>query len=289
MSTPKFSVIVPTYNQARFIERTLDSILAQNDPNLELIVIDGGSTDGTPDILRRYERHIAYWVSEKDRGQSHALNKGHERATGDYLTWLNSDDWYLDGALAHMRELFASQPDVGMVVGAGRIVDVDGEVVYSKRPTPEITLETLYDWSSTGNFMQPSSAYTRAAWNAAGPIDEAVHIALDLDLWLRMAKAGVRFARTDHFLSEALSHPDAKTTAFADLMELDCSLIIARHGGEHVIRPRLEKIVARYAWYRRNYEALINHPLLRLLRPLIKRLSREGEYWSDFVPPWVKD
>lgn len=288
MTYPKFTVVTPTFNQGEFIEKTIDSVLAQSYPNLEFIIIDGGSTDNTIGIVKKYERHLAYWISEPDRGQSHAINKGMVRATGDYLTWLNSDDWYLPGALNLMHELFVAHPDAGMVVGNGRMINQDGKVVHCISPTPEITLESLFGWLRGGNFLQPSSAYTRRAWESVGQINEQIHIALDVDLWLRMAKAGVKFVTTDAFLSEALIHSQAKTTAFEDLMRLDCALVIIRHGGEHAVRKTLEEMIARYSWYRRNYEAIVNNPLLKLLRPIIKRISRPGEYWNDMVPPWVK-
>lgn len=289
MEYPKFTVVTPTYNQGQFIEKTIDSVLSQGYPNLEFIIIDGGSQDNTLEIIKKYERHLNYWVSEPDRGQSHAINKGMGRATGDYLTWLNSDDWYLPGALQHMHELFAAHSEVGMVVGAGHIVNLAGKEVYYKAPTLEITLESLYTWLQGGDFMQPSSAYTRNAWEEVGQIDEQIHIALDVDLWLRMAKAGVKFVTTNSLLSEALTHPQAKTTAYEDLMRLDCALVIIRHGGEHVVRKTLEEMITSYSWYRRNYETIVGNPLLKLLRPLVKRFSKPGELWNDFVPPWVKN
>jgi glycosyltransferase involved in cell wall biosynthesis len=288
MTPPKFTVVTPTYNQGKYIEKTIDSVLSQGDPNLEFIIIDGGSSDNTVEIIKKYERHLAYWVSEKDRGQSHAINKGMGKSTGEYLTWLNSDDWYLPGAMKTMRELFEANPQAGMVVGAGRIVSPNGEEVYYKTPTLEITVQSLYTWLRGGNFMQPSSAFRRCAWNVVGQVDENVHIAMDLDLWLNMARVGVGFAVTDRLLSEALSHPDAKTTAFKELTRLDCALIIIKHGGEEVVRSMLEQIVARYAWYQKNYEAIINNPFLKFIRPLVKRLSSEGNYWNDQIPPWVK-
>lgn len=289
MEYPKFTVVTPTYNQGQFIEKTIDSVLSQGYPNLEFIIIDGGSQDSTVEVIKKYEKHLTYWVSEPDRGQSHAINKGMAKATGDYLTWLNSDDWYLPGALQHMRELFAANPKAGMVVGAGRIVDNMGKEVNFISPPQEITLESLYGWLIGGNFLQPSSAYTKRAWEAAGQIDESIHIALDLELWLRMAKAGVKFVTTDTILSEALSHPQAKTTAFEDLMRLDCALVIIRNGGEHIVRKTLEEMITRYSWYRRNYEAIVSNPFLKILRPVIKRFAKPGEYWNDVVPPWVKN
>lgn len=289
MEYPKFTVVTPTYNQGQFIEKTIDSVLSQGYPNLEYIIIDGGSQDNTVQIIKKYEHHLAFWTSEPDDGQSHAINKGMKQSTGEYLTWLNSDDWYMPNALKQMHELFLNNPEAGMVVGAGRIVDQTNKEVLFVSPATKITLETLYNWLGGQNFLQPSSAYTRAAWDAIGHIDENIHIALDLDLWLRMAKLGVKFVTTNAILAEALSHPHAKTTAFEDLMRLDCAIVIIKHGGEHAVRKSLDEMVTRYSWYRKNYETVVSNPILKILRPFIKRFSRPGEYWSEIVPPWVKE
>lgn len=283
-----FSVITPSFNQGAYIERTIDSVLSQGYPDLELIIIDGGSTDETVNVIKKYERHLTYWVSERDRGQCHAINKGMRRATGEFRTWLNSDDWYLPDTLRTMTEMFAADPAVGVVVGAGQIVDPKGRLLYHKEPTAEITTESLFRWLQGGDFMQPSSAFRASAWDAVGGLDEGIHIALDVDLWLRMAKAGIRFGTTNVMFSGALSHPGAKTTAFEDLMRLDCDIVVIQHGGAAAVRQRLENMVNQLSWYAKNYETLVNHPAIKLLRPWVKRLSREGNYWSASVPPWVK-
>lgn len=288
MTYPKFTVVTPTYNQGQFIEKTIDSVLSQGYPNLEFIIIDGGSKDNTVEIIKKYERHLAYWVSEPDRGQCHAINKGMTIASGEYLAWLNSDDWYLPGALNKMHALFLTNPEAGMVVGAGRMVNQAGKVLRLVPAPRDVTLESLFSWLNGCDFLQPASAFTRSSWKAVEGLDEKIHIALDVDLWLRMAKAGVKFAATDAVLAEALIHPQAKTTAYEDLMLLDCSLVIIKHGGEHIARKTLEDLVNRYSWYRRNYETIINNPVLKMLRPVVKRFSKHGEYWSDFVPPWAK-
>ena len=286
---PKISVITPTFNQGAFIEKTINSVLSKNYPNLEFIIIDGGSTDNTVEIIKKYENHLTYWVSEPDRGQSHAINKGMAIATGEILTWLNSDDWYLPDTLQRFAELFQQNPDVGMIVGAGSMVDLTGNRVNYIKPNSDINLNSLYQWLSGGDFLQPSSAYSRKAWELGGPIDESIHIALDVDLWLRMAKQGVKFLSINELFSEALIHPNAKTTAFEDLMILDCSMVIIQHGGKQYVEKRLVDMVNKYCWYKKNYQAIIDNPVIKFLRPIIKRLAKhEDQYWSEFIPPWVK-
>lgn len=286
---PKISVITPTFNQGAFIEKTINSVLSQNYPNLEFIIIDGGSTDNTVEIIKKYDKHLSYWVSESDRGQSHAINKGMAKSTGEILTWLNSDDWYLPGTLLRFAELFQQNPDIGIIVGAGRIVDQTGTEIYYKEPTEEINLTSMYQWQKGGDFMQPSSAFSRETWNLAGPIDESIHIALDVDLWLKIAKKNIKFLSVNELFSEALSHPNAKTTAFKELMDLDCSMVIIEHGGKKYVEQQLTNMVNRYCWYENNYLTIVNNPIIRFLRPLIKRLAKkEDQYWNESVPYWVK-
>lgn len=286
---PKISVITPTFNQGAFIEKTINSILSQNYPNLEFIIIDGGSTDNTVEIIKKHEKYLTYWVSEADHGQSHAINKGMALATGEILTWLNSDDWYLPNTLISFAEIFQDNPDIGVVAGAGRIIDSSGKEIYFGNPLPEINLESLFSWFDGGSIFQPSCAFSRKAWEVSGPIDETIHIAMDVDLWLRMAKKGVKFYSTSDVLSEALSHPNAKTTAYIDLMFLDCGLVITEHGGKQYAQQRLNQMINRLTWYDNNYESIINNPLIKLLRPIIKLLSKsEDKYWRDNIPPWVK-
>jgi glycosyltransferase involved in cell wall biosynthesis len=110
---PKISIVTPSFNQGRFIEKTILSVIEQDYPNLEYIIIDGGSTDESVEVIKKYDQHLAYWVSEPDRGQSHAINKGFERATGEIFGWLNSDDWYHPGALKAVAEAFAANPEAG--------------------------------------------------------------------------------------------------------------------------------------------------------------------------------
>jgi glycosyltransferase involved in cell wall biosynthesis len=287
---PKFTVVTPTFNQGQFIEKTIDSVLTQGYPNLEFIIIDGGSKDNTVEIIKKYEHHLAYWVSEPDRGQSHAINKGMAKANGNYLTWLNSDDWYTPDALLTLAQTFQAHPDAEMVVGAGRFVDELGHTIHDVPAPSEITLNSLFSWFEGGNFMQPSGAFSKKAWDAVGQIDENIHIALDVDLWLRIAKAGFKFATTNELLSINVSHPSAKTTAYVTQMDMDCALVILKHGGEKEARKVLEPMANRLAWYEKNYEAIVSNPLLRLLRPIIKRLAKNDQgYWQEAVPPWVKN
>ncbi len=266
---PKISVITPSYNQGRFLEKTIRSVLDQGYPNLEYIVIDGGSTDDSVEVIKRYADRLSFWVSEKDRGQSHAINKGMARATGDILAWLNSDDYYEPGALQTVAEAAAANPQAGVFVGHGRKVDPDGKEVYYKAPR-ELTFDGLCQWMEGGNFMQPSCFFRKSVWDEAGPLDEDVHIALDVDLWLKMVKIST-FAKIDKLLSSAVFHPDAKTAAFRHRMVVDCSLVIMRAGGVEYARKYLNRMADRQAYLEAQVARITRNPLYRLLRPLLKR------------------
>src|SRR5437773_10669670 len=124
--TPKLSIITPSFNQAQYLEETILSVLQQKYDPLEFIIIDGGSTDGSVEIIRKYESRLAYWVSEKDRGQAHAINKGLQRATGELIAYLNSDDYYSPGALRSVAEFFMVHPDVDLIHGRCAVADAEG-------------------------------------------------------------------------------------------------------------------------------------------------------------------
>src|SRR5512139_1414374 len=128
-SLPLVSIITPSYNQARFLETTIRSVLDQDYPNLEYLIVDGGSTDGSREIIQRYSDRLAWWVSERDQGQTDAINKGFARARGEILAWLNSDDTYLPGAIQGAVDFLQDHPGVGMVYGDANLIDEQSNVI----------------------------------------------------------------------------------------------------------------------------------------------------------------
>jgi glycosyltransferase involved in cell wall biosynthesis len=238
---PKISIVTPSFNQGKFLEKTILSVLEQGYPNLEYIIVDGGSSDESVEIIKKYADRLNYWVSEPDRGQSHAINKGFERATGEIFGWLNSDDWYHPGALLAVVEAFAANPDAGAVVGAGEMVDEAGIELFRCEPFP-VTVETLYNWQEQF-FWQPSCFFSKKAWAECGPLDEEIHYAMDLDLWFNMAK-NFSFALTPADLSCSLKHAQAKTSVDSYLTVMDAAIVIIRHGGEKYVRSSLQKYAA---------------------------------------------
>lgn len=186
MNAPRISIITPSFNQGQFINQTIDSVLGQNYPNLEYIVMDGGSTDGTLDILRSYGTALR-WVSEKDNGQADAINRGMSMASGDILAFLNSDDTYLPGVLHLVAEQF-SQRGCQWLTGDYRIVDQDsremqGFVVSYKAFWRKFSSARVL--SVLNYIIQPSTFWSRTLWEAAGPLDVSLRYTMDYDFWLR--------------------------------------------------------------------------------------------------------
>jgi glycosyltransferase involved in cell wall biosynthesis len=178
------SVITPSFNQADYLEDTIRSVLEQDYPRLEYIIVDGGSTDGSVEIIRRYEHRLTHWISGPDMGQTDAINKGFELATGDIYAWLNSDDTYEPGALIEAARFLQEHPEAGMVYGAAMYIDEDGKTVarYPAAPTDYAGLRR------GGNTISQQATFFRAKlWKMVGPLDPSFYYAMDYDLWVRLA------------------------------------------------------------------------------------------------------
>lgn len=211
MALPRISIITPSFNQGRYIGQTIESVLGQGYPDLEYLVMDGGSTDETLDVLRRYEGRLR-WTSEPDRGQSHAINKGLALATGDVVAFLNSDDCYRPGALHAVGTYFARHGEVGWLTGKCRIVDPEG------RPARgAITLyKNLWLTLRSGavlrvlNFIsQPATFWRRALWAEVGGLNEALHYTMDYDYWLRLGRRSP-LGFINRYLADFRVHPCSK-------------------------------------------------------------------------------
>ena len=190
---PRISIVTPSFNQARFIGRTIDSVLGQiGDFDLEYLVVDGASTDGTLDVLRAYGDSLG-WMSEKDKGQVDALNKGLRQATGEILGWLNSDDVLRPGALARVALAFTANPRAEWLHGRCLIVDENDRVVrrWISLYKHLRSLRHTFDNLLTENYVSQMTAFwRRSAWDAVGPLDPSAGLAFDYDLWLRLARRG---------------------------------------------------------------------------------------------------
>jgi glycosyltransferase involved in cell wall biosynthesis len=210
---PRISVIIPTLNQGRFIETTLLSVLDQKYPNLELIVMDGGSTDQTKAILERFAPHIAHWESTADRGQSHAINKGLERATGEIWSYLNSDDLLLPGSLARVGEIFRD-PAVDWVGGVTAIFDATSERGTVTPQEPGAMKEVLTPWRRSVEHVFPCSNscfMRRAIYGRLGGFDESYHYSMDMEFYTRALFAGFKLHRIPDVLGRWRWHEASKT------------------------------------------------------------------------------
>lgn len=212
---PRISVVTPSFNQAKYLEETIRSVLLQGYPNLEYIVIDGGSTDGSVDIIRRYQDSLAYWISEPDRGQCHAINKGFSLATGDWLAWLNSDDIYLPGALYEVARTIRDHADCNWIVGAVNFADADLKSLGVFEPVchTDDWLDFVCTKRKNGTALpQMGSFWSRQAWEVAGQLDETLHYAMDHEYWGRLAYHSFRPICLQQSLALFRLHPQAKTS-----------------------------------------------------------------------------
>ena len=208
MNTPLFSVVLPSLNHGAFLEKALRSVISQAGGDTEVIVADGGSTDGSVAIIRRHEQHLAWWCSEKDGGQSAALNKGFARARGQYLLWLNADDLLLPGTLELARARLRARPECPWLAGNLVYVDADDRVLWCARDGR--WLDRLYRHAPV-RVYGPTSIFRRELFERVHGFDESLHYVMDTDLWLRFKKAGARFERLPHYCWAFRVHGGSKT------------------------------------------------------------------------------
>ncbi len=257
---PRISIVTPSYNQGQFIEEAIRSVLLQGYPDLEYIIIDGGSTDGAVDIIRRYEPWLAYWVSEPDRGQSHAINKGLARSTGKYFNWHNSDDVLTPGSLAATAQAMVENPQASYVFGYTVVIDEQSQVVYENSRHPLLTETGFFRqlaWSvrtlKTG--AQPGSLMDRALVMAVGGVNEELHYNMDTELSLKLALIRTPFyikCPVVHFRR----HVESKTAGWASARRATERLRIARKLFQRpdlppeisALRPETLAAAHRFAW-----------------------------------------
>lgn len=226
-SLPTLSIVTPSYNQGQFIERTILSVLDQNYPNLQYLIIDGGSTDQTVPVLKKYQKQLT-WISEPDAGQADAINKGLRRGTGSVLAYLNSDDTYQPGALRAIGQHFAEHPETQFVYGRGRLIDaLDREIgFYNDSQTDEAKLFAQCAIS------QPTAFWTRKVLDTVGFFDPSFQYTMDYEYWMRVAKVFPLTYLPELVVANTRIHADAKTSSQTHKLHLEAVRASLLHYGK---------------------------------------------------------
>jgi len=224
---PLVTVVTPSYNQASYLEATMRSVLEQDYPQIEYIVIDGGSTDGSVDIVKKYSNRLAYWISEKDRGQTEAINKGFARATGEILAWINSDDTYQPGAIREAVDWMQKHPEMGLVYGDANFIDNDGKAI-GRFPAAQTDYRRLR--KGYVHIPQQAAFFRRDLWQKVGPLDPSFFFAMDYDLWVRIAKIAP-LLYTRRVWANFRLHGDSKTLIANDRCWPEMIRVHRREGG----------------------------------------------------------
>lgn len=245
---PRISVVTPSYNQGHFLEETIRSVLLQGYPNLEYLVLDGASTDDSVAIIEKYAPWLSFWRSERDGGQSAAIADGFDRAGGEILAWLNSDDCYRPGALERVGRFFARRPNLAFACGDVAITDFGGQTtkrIFAIQPNRFLTANLgRHVWPQQGAFWR------RQAYLKAGGVDRSLRFCMDRDLFLRLTAVGPAARIPGPPLGEFRQHEEAKSSTILDVAQDESEMLMARYGSPAIRRRRQLLETLWRLWYR---------------------------------------
>lgn len=249
---PRITIVTPSFNQGQFIEETIRSVLLQGYPNLEYIIIDGGSTDETIRIIQKYARWITYWQSAADAGQADAIGEGFQQASGEILAWQNSDDFYEPGAFKHVAQFFTANPDLVFVNGDVNLVDLNSQFkrrIFAMHPSRFFAANCgQHGWP------QPGCFWRKSAYEQIGGIDPTLQFCMDKDLFIRLVSVGNGRRVSGPPLANFRVHEQAKTTTLAHVAQRETESIIKKYGNTRWAKhPRLLKLLW---WFYRKQAAL---------------------------------
>ncbi len=263
---PKISIVTPSYNQGKFLEKTILSVLNQNYPDMEYIIIDGGSTDESVDIIKRYEKYLKYWHSKPDAGQAFAIREGFERATGDILGYLNSDDILLIRALQTVADIFSKEQKIQCLAGDCIYIDAEDKYLFTCYSVTQTYKNMLFN---TMLNCQPATFWRREVYGKVGGIDVNFQYCMDYDLFLRMLKDTGKMFSIPVILAAFRVHKESKGNRLKEISTKEWNLIRSRH---KVIPTKLSKIL----WRIRMKSWRMQHKIKNFLFN-----SRDGKIWEE--------
>lgn len=245
---PKISIITPSYNQGEYLEQTILSILNQNYLNLEYIIIDGGSTDQSVEIIKKYEKHLAYWVSEPDNGQTHAINKGFKRSTGELVAWMNSDDVYSENTLHRVAEVFKNNSNIDVYFADKVHIDENDQELFVQRYAP-YRIETFANDKMA--MCNQACFWKRRVFDKIGYLDESIQFAMDYEYFIRMGTKNLKFKHFPEIWGKQRYYEGTKTSEkkWIKILYQNKEEVNRRYGLKRSVAKRYKSKIYRASYY----------------------------------------